>query len=158
MPKKHLTLYLLAAILGGNVFSQQVLNSSGNTLSNRDYIFEYSVGEITVSTIKSNSVNNPSFVTQGLLQPSIKVENPACQFINDTLQFFPNPAHDVVSISARYNWITNFIIYDAAGRLIINSPFYNNIIDVSKYAKGMYFIILFPGCSNKFKTLKILKQ
>ena len=47
---------------------QTLVNSTGNTIKNNSYHFEYSVGEIAVTTI-SNKTNN---TTQGLLQPAIE--------------------------------------------------------------------------------------
>src|SRR5215203_3774439 len=47
---------------------QILVNSTGNTIRNDSYCFEYSVGEIAITTI-SNSNND---ATQGLLQPILK--------------------------------------------------------------------------------------
>jgi len=47
---------------------QTLVNSTGNTIKNNSYYFEYSLGEIAITTI-SNSSNN---ATQGLLQPTVK--------------------------------------------------------------------------------------
>lgn len=134
--------------------SQALVNTTGSTISSSSYIFEYSIGEISITTL--SSVNNN--LTQGLLQPSLKISNPVCRYINDTLQYFPNPTRDKIRIIGRYNWIHSYIIYAADGKLVGNRSYFNNYIDISHLAAGMYLVVLYPGCDGKFKTLKILKQ
>ena len=65
-----------------NTSEQTLVNSTGNTIKNNLYSFEYSVGEIAITTI-SNKTNN---ATQGLLQPAVK-DSAAQAFRNKDLIF-----------------------------------------------------------------------
>ncbi len=139
-------------------FSQTVVNTTGNTISTADYTFEYSIGEVSITTLQETVNPTNFFITQGLLQPQVKFVNPACEIINDTVQFFPNPTRNILSVVSRYDWITSYVIYAADGKLVRFAPFINNQIDISALANAVYFIKLFPGCDNKYRVLKVIKQ
>lgn len=134
--------------------SQRVVNSTGGVITSNDYMIEYSVGEIAISTINAASLT----LTQGVLQPSIKLVNAECAFINDTFEFFPNPTKSQIHLVGRYDWITGYSLYAADGKLVDVKPFFNNSIDLSHFAAGVYFVRLLPGCDTHYKTLKIFKQ
>jgi hypothetical protein len=133
---------------------QTVVNSTGNTLKDNSYYFEYSVGEISITTL-AGSTNN---VTQGLLQPNIKKVPPPCDFLDEKVLSFENPTRNLVRLVGRYDWITNYKVYAADGKLVKEGRFYNNVIDLTKFPAAVYFIKLFPGCNNDFKVLKVVKQ
>jgi len=134
--------------------SQTVVNSTGSTIKDNAYYFEYSVGEISITTLPG-STNN---VTQGLLQPNIKKVPPPCDFLDERLVSFENPTRNIVRLVGRYDWITDYKVYAADGKLVKEGKFYNNVIDLTKFPAAIYFIKLFPGCNNNFKVLKVLKQ
>jgi hypothetical protein len=164
LPPRHTTLlspatysFLLALLfLTLNASGQRLLNSTGKTISDGSSTLEYSVGEISTTTL--TSVGNTNYFTQGLLQPTIRIINPACEIINDTVNWFPNPAEDILRVVSRVDWITDYRIYAADGKLVRISPFTNNQINMRNLPGGVYFIMLYPGCNNKFRTLKVVKQ
>jgi hypothetical protein len=135
-------------------FSQKVVNATGNTIYNSDINIEYSIGEIAITTL-SNTSNH---ATQGLLQPTIKLTDPGCKIINDTVVYFPNPTKDILRVVARTDWINGYRIYAADGKLLRVAPFFNNQIYMYNLPGGVYFIKLFPGCDDKFRILKVIKQ
>jgi hypothetical protein len=115
---------------------------------------EYSIGEIAINTL----VTQGNGVTQGLLQPTIKAISPACEIVNDTISFFPNPTLNIVRVVGRLDWITSYRIYAADGKLLRVAPFFNNQINIYNLPGGAYFIKLYPGCNDKFRILKVIKQ
>jgi hypothetical protein len=139
-----------------DVSGQQLLNSTGKTISDGSHTIEYSIGEIAITTI--TSPGNTNYITQGLLQPNIKIVSPGCEIINDTVNWFPNPAEDILRVVSRVDWITDYHIYAADGKLVRVSPFTNNQINMRNLPGGVYFIKLYPGCNDKFRTLKVVKQ
>ena len=134
--------------------AQSVINSTGASLNDASYQFEYSIGEISITTLSVTS----NFVTQGLLQPQVKYLNPQCEIINAPLQTFPNPTRDKFRMVGQFDWITGYHIYAADGKLVRVTPFYNNYIDLSNLPAATYFIKLYPACDNKFRVLKVVKQ
>ena len=152
-PKKFF-LVAIFCIITSIGFSQTVVNTTGSTVSNPDFIFEYAVGEISITT----QANADNAVTQGLLQPILKTLNPDCAIINNELLSFENPTRDKVRIVGRYDWITDYHIYAADGKLVRIAKFQNNYIDIHNLPAAIYFIRLLPGCDGHYRTLKILKQ
>jgi hypothetical protein len=152
------TRYSLTAILFSFCFSglsaQSLVNSTGATISGSGFNVEYSIGEISITTLSATS----NYGTQGLLQPSVKAVNPACEIVNDVLQYFPNPTINKIRIVGRHDWITHYMIYAADGKLVAQQPFVNNYIDLTRYSAGLYLVRLLPGCDGQFKTLKIVKK
>jgi len=145
---------LLSFFLIGTAKSQTLVNVTGNTLKDNAYYFEYSIGEISITTISGNTNN----VTQGLLQPSIKKVPPPCDFLDEKVLSFENPTRNLVRIVGRYDWITDYKVYAADGKLVKEGKFYNNVIDITKFPAAMYFIKLYPGCNNNYRVLKVIKQ
>jgi hypothetical protein len=133
--------------------SQQVINASGATISSNTHIVEYSIGELAIVTI--SEANNHA--TQGVLQPYVKVINPSCTIINQAFQFFPSPTFDRLQLVGQYNWIDAYQVFAADGKLVHSQKFYNNEINLTNLATGIYFIRMLPGCNNQYKTIKILK-
>lgn len=137
--------------------SQTLVGTTGTTtLNGNGYSFEYAVGVISIATLSANG--NTGYVTQGILQPNVKVNDPDCEVIMGVLHYFPNPAKNKVRIVGRNDWITHYIIYSADGRLMVKQPFVNNYIDLTRFANGLYLIQLLPGCNGEYNTLKILKN
>lgn len=129
-------------------------NTTGNTLKDNSYYFEYSIGEITITTLTGATSN----VTQGLLQPNIKKTPPPCDYLDEKVVGFENPNRNIVRLVGRYDWITDYKVYTADGKLVKEGKFFNNVIDLSKFSAGVYFVKLYPGCDNNYRVLKILKQ
>jgi gliding motility-associated-like protein len=75
-------LSLISLFLHSSMFSQQVVNTTGNTIGNSSISIEYSVREIATITLSSND----NYITQGVLQPIIKIDADPCKI----LQFIPN--------------------------------------------------------------------
>ena len=136
------------------VNGQTVVNTTGNTIKDNSYYFEYSIGEISITTL-SGTTNN---VTQGLLQPNIKKVPPPCDFLTEKVISFENPTRNLVRLVGRYDWITNYKVYAADGKLVKEGRFYNNVIDLTKFPAAVYFIKLYPGCNDDYKVLKVIKQ
>lgn len=134
--------------------AQSLINTTGTTVKTNDFILEYSIGEIGITTLSTS----PNFITQGLLQPGLKITEPDCPIINDTLNYFPNPTREILSVVTRRDWITSYRIYAADGKLVRAAFFINNQINMADLASGVYFIKLFPGCNDKYRILKAIKS
>lgn len=151
---QNFTIGFLCLLLCQNGFSQSVINTTGTTISNHAFTFEYSIGEIAITT----HLSQENILTQGLLQPTVKVNNPDCDIVNAALLSFENPTRNKVRIVGRYDWITDYQIYAADGKLVRVAKFQNNYIDIAELPAAVYFIKLYPGCNTGNRVLKVLKQ
>lgn len=145
---------LIAFLSSFQCYSQTVVNTTGQTITNDNFAFEYSIGEVSIVTLG----NTENALTQGLLQPNLKVLNPSCDVINSGLLSFENPTSDKVRIVGRYDWITDYRIYAVDGKLVRVAKFYNNYINIASLPPAVYFIQLYPGCNGNYRTFKIVKQ
>jgi hypothetical protein len=134
--------------------AQAAIGSTGGTIRQGDRILEYAIGQIAIETIKSSS----NAVTQGLLQPSIKVTVSVNQQFDDQywLKVFPNPTANVLNISTDYPSFTSYVILDIQGRLIKTAAFQDPAIDISMLSNGTYVINLIS--KDISKSLQIIKQ
>lgn len=150
------SLFVAALIFLTNICcGQTVFNTAGKTIQSTEYIIEYSVGELAaITTI--NSTDN--IITQGVLQPNVKVINPVCAVINGPFQYMANPSYDKIRLVGQHNWINSYQIFAADGKLIRSQNFYNNEVDLSNLSNGIYFIRMLPGCDGNYKTIKIFKS
>lgn len=145
---------LFAGLLFQSAISQQVVNICGNAIEANGYTFEYSIGEISTSTLTGPA----NFITQGLLQPHIKMTSTPCEMINETIAYLPNPVQDNLRIVPGPDWIKAYEIFAPDGKLVRSATFINNKINMQALPGGVYFIKLLPGCAEKFKILKVIKQ
>jgi Secretion system C-terminal sorting domain len=73
---------------------------------------------------------------------------------------YPNPVNDILNVNATIqpgNTLNNLFLYDAAGKILYQSPINNgsNTIAMSRFAKGVYHLKLIMG--NNTQNYKIQK-
>jgi PKD repeat protein len=114
----------------------------------------------TYSVIGENSFNCSS---SAMATVSVNLclgvqEIPAIE--SGVINVYPNPAENYIEI---YNTLTTdkitILVYDVTGKLITSKEtvFYKDQIDVSKYAKGLYFVEVMNADKRIYRT-KIVKQ
>jgi hypothetical protein len=80
--------------------------------------------------------------------------------VESVINIYPNPAENYIEV---YNTIsttkTTINVYDVTGKLITTkeSVLYKEYIDMSKFAKGLYFVEVMNGDKRIYKT-KIIKH
>ena len=158
MKFKHLVAFSPTLLFFSFCQAQSVVNTTGSTIQSNDFVVEYSIGEIGITTLEDPTPAKAYFVTQGLLQPKLKLQNPDCPTIKDSIYFFPNPTRNILAVVPSYDWITSYYIYAADGKLVRQGPFVNNQIHIADLAAAVYFIKFFPGCNGKFRVIKVIKQ
>ncbi len=149
-----LSCFLLSLLGSTNIKGQGLVNSTGYTIKDNSYYFEYSIGEISINTLLGGSNN----ATQGLLQPNIKRVPPPCDFLDEKVLSFENPTRNLVRIVGRYDWVTDYKVYTIDGKLVKEGRFTNNVIDLTRFPAAMYIIQLYPGCNNNYRVLKVIKR
>ncbi|TAD94797.1 MAG: T9SS C-terminal target domain-containing protein [Bacteroidetes bacterium] len=135
--------------------AQSVLSSSGNSFQNNQFLVEYVVGELCVST----SQTSQNILTQGFLQAIFKAK-PTGLLDNLSeyfLLYYPNPTDRLIVISTNYLDLHHFILTDLFGKKVIDQNFEGNVINLENLVAGVYIIHLFNTKSQLLKTLKIVK-
>jgi Secretion system C-terminal sorting domain len=132
-----------------------------------NFVISYTIGEMV---LVNNYKKNGLFITNGILQPTVAPNTQEGQvFLDGEITVFPNPTPNILSI--QYNIVQvgkiTAQVYDATGRRIIVDEFVINSFntkkyDLSKYADGMYILLLQyvsdDGSNIKKGKYKVMKM
>ncbi len=156
MKKRKLLLLPLALAMysaTAQKVTPQVINATGNTLSNATVTIEYSVGEIAITTLKSDT----SYVTQGILQPSKAKLITGFETIANNkgnVTFYPNPVVNNFVVSCPQGFSAN--IYTSEG-INLRQVATNQEMDASDLNAGMYIIKIADDKNQTTNTFKFIK-
>ena len=152
--------FLYIIIFGGLspvVFSQtiqpSVVNNTGGSFENTEMLIEWSLGEMSITTIS----NAAHLVTQGFLQPNLEkqVGTEAIAIEADILAF-PNPVTDYLYLSAKNSDKWQIEIFDVVGKMIIRTDFQPKL-DLHSLKPGLYIFSLFDKKGLPITSFKIIK-
>lgn len=152
--------FLYIIIFGGlspMVFSQTiqpfVVNTTGGSIGNTEILIEWSLGEMSITTIGNSS----HLVTQGFLQPNLEkqVATEGIVIAADILAF-PNPVTDYLYLSAKNSEKWQIEIFDVAGKMIIRTDFQPKL-DLQSLKPGLYIVSLLDRKGLPLTSFKIIK-
>ena len=119
--KQFLLIVLLSdfsTLLLSQTIQPSVVNTTAGSFGDSQMLVEWSLGEMSITTIGNSS----HLVTQGFLQPSLEnqvgMEDIAIQA--DILAF-PNPVKDYIYLSAKSIDKWQIAIYDVTSKTILNT-------------------------------------
>ena len=142
--------YCSASGIGGSWFSAQNFLPIETEISNRyqwwsnDPSVKFMIAELEMDSLN----NNVEFVTF-LTQTSVVTD-----LLSNSISVFPNPTSDKIIVNTDLN-NCNYELVDVKGSVITSDNFnYNTEIDLSKNAKGIYFLKL--KSQNEIITKKII--
>jgi len=131
------------------ILNRQVNASTGGGGPAGDFIFQYTVGEITVSSL----LKTPLLLTQGFHQPEELPPNPAGAEAVVNLMLYPNPVATTLKI--QFDMLANntvvVLLVNSAGQLVHQeSRTYGAgkvliTLPVTKFPAGVYTIMLRAG-------------
>ena len=114
----------------------------------------------TYTVSGSNSFNCSSVAVSNILVNLCTSVEEIAAVTPNVINVYPNPAENYLEV---YNTVTSnkvtINLYDVTGKLITTKEgtFYKEYVDISKYAKGLYFVEVMNGDKRIFRT-KIIKQ
>ena len=155
--KKILTLAILITSLCLVTQAQKAIVSGGGMHENSSGYISWSLGELAISTLKTNEY----IITQGFQQSKLTVtaidKNPN---ITLSINAYPNPTNDKMFIEVDGN-ITElrYEVFSANGLLVAGAQFDSNpqSIAFSRLNSGIYIIRI--RLNNKtIKTFKVVKN
>ena len=136
--------------------AQVVISAGGDNYGNSSASIEFTIGEVVTATL-----TNPSNVlTQGFHQTNLTVLAVDEFEINFQASVFPNPAEDLLQLDIQNFSGLNYKLYDIQGRQLSEATIdkKNTTINTSKYAKGMYLLVILNETNQKLKTYRIIKN
>lgn len=82
-------------------------------------------------------------------------------YASQQMLVYPDPIGNVMHIRANKQWQTaDAVLFDATGRQVINFKMTGETttVDVSKLAKGTYFVRVYNAATNDTKTITVVKR
>ncbi len=138
-------------VINAQSLSHQTVNSAGSTVKISTFNIDYSVGETITETIKGS--NNS--ITQGFIQPEIKIQT-GLSFFKDkegcNFSIFPNPTTEFLEYNSEKTDEADFEVYSITGELVGKYRSTNKTINVSDLTRGTYLIKL--KCNNSNNTFQ----
>ena len=137
-------------------FGQNSINTTGGNINSDGINLSYSIGQLKINNIRSNSSTlNLDFV-QGV-QYAFSIYD-CSKFLSIELSVYPNPSSKRVYIKTIDEPNLKLIIFDIAGRLIYEQTLEGSTtVDVENYSNGTY-IFAFYGFCGLIKSFKVLKN
>src|SRR3954471_7926954 len=96
MKLSRLLLPATVLLLSLSSYSQSLIGVAGITISNADYTFDFSIGEISFSEMENITTGEKWIFGTGVIQPTVKISEPTADMINDGLDYYPNPTRDIL--------------------------------------------------------------
>lgn len=169
--KKIVTIFILVLYI--NALKAQVTKDLQTTCSTAaqgiagNFVISYTIGEmLLVNNFKVTGL----YVTNGIYQPKAEIFSPANQaFLDGEILVFPNPTPNLLSIQYNILQVGKMTaqLYDATGKKLLAdeiaiTSFSTKKYDITKYANGMYVLVLQyvsnDGATIKKGKYKILKM
>lgn len=148
----------------GQSIGPSVLNAAGGSGTIGGNTFEYSIGEVVVSTYTSSSI----VVTQGVLQPNTGSTGITDNKIETGIEVFPNPSNALVYIrmDTKEAGTLTYRLMDIAGRTVMESTSEEKAgqitqqLDLKRLANASYMLHVRykpHGTEEQMNTFKIQK-
>ena len=156
---KSISLLGILILLAVNSYAQQVVASSGNSISAAGYKVDWTLGEPAIETISGSN----HMLTQGLHQTKLLAtaisEN---DFPGLEVKVYPNPTGRFLNIEVIQTGNEQFLyeLTDIRGRQTMVKQMQSNVeeIDMGRYVSGMYLIRVLNAKNEDVKTYKIFKN
>lgn len=148
--------YIILLIPLISSYGQNSINTSGGNINSNGINLSYSIGQLKINTIGSNSSTLTLDFIQGV-QYAFSIYD--CSMLASIeVSVYPNPSSKRVYIKTIDEPKLKLTIFDIAGRLIYEQTLQGSTtIDVENYANGTY-IFAFYGFCGLIKSFKVLKN
>ncbi len=148
-----ITIFSIASSYGQTVVPQ-VVNANGGHFANSDFSLEWSVGELSISTIKSNG----NLLTEGFLQPNLPGSVANIDLASSKLQVVPNPFTTWIRLSDSENSETlwNVRLCSSDGQMLLAQRSISEL-NLEYLSNGMYVLYVSDKNNNFIKSIKISK-
>lgn len=132
--------------------AQQLTSSVGNSFKNTDLQVDFALGEIAIATFQQGNTQ----LSQGMMQPTYQVSVTANETFDKafSLKAFPNPTNSWLQIETDFDAFETYFVSDSQGKIVYQSSFQYQAIDLSFLPKGIYFLQL-NSSKGFYKNIKI---
>jgi hypothetical protein len=154
---RAILLFLIVTYCAG-LQAQQVVATTGSTLSNASGSISYTIGEGIAQTLSKGDKT----LTQGFHQTTISVSIVSeLKDLDFPISAFPNPASDELTLKLTKEYVARLqlLLYDMNGKLLMQKELQSveTKVSVDQLVEGFYIIKVQDG-AKELKTFKIIKK
>jgi len=153
--KKKTTLVLVLMLYGG-IHAQEVISTQGDSYQGTNASIDYTIGEPVIFT----GTDGTTTLSQGFHQTKWDFASIDIHDAEFDANIYPNPVDDILTVESKDFNGTNYAIYDATGRIIVEGNLENETTEISAtgWAPGSYSVVLFDSEKRKLRTVKLIKN
>ena len=143
------------AVASGQTLSPEVFASAGTSMIGANGGLEFTIGEVVTTTLPSGGGS----LTQGFQQPNIILVGVE-EFIDVyTINLYPNPVQQFVTIETNSDEELQAKIYNAHGQLVIDHKVFTQkaVLNLDGIADGPYFLHITRLSGEAVKNFSIIK-
>ena len=150
-------LFLFLLILPCSIYCQnispEVISSAGGTLSNAQYLVDWTLGEPVIETVSGTT----NILTQGFHQPHYFLTS--LQEVPEyTIEVYPNPASSVIIINTTIQQPLKATLFDLNGKMLEEIHFTKNAeLNISNLARSVYLLNITDQNKYTVKIIRIVK-
>lgn len=149
-------IFLFSAIVYSQSISKQIIGATGATQTNNDLKISYTVGETIVGIMSADAIQLGNGYYPALDMQTLNIEQPELEL---SFLLYPNPTSQALYITHPTLSSFQLQLIDINGKQVFSGIVNNNeAIDVTKYAQGMYLVIVENLETNKKNNYKIIKK
>jgi Secretion system C-terminal sorting domain len=143
------------AVASGQTLSPEVFASAGTSMIGANVGLDFTIGEVVTATLPSGSGS----LTQGFQQRTILLIGVE-EFIDVyTINLYPNPVQQFVTIETNSDEELQAKIYNAHGQLVIDNKVFTQkaMLNLDGIADGPYFLHITRLSGEAVKNFSIIK-
>lgn len=157
MKKLFLVVVLaITAPLSAQSLTPQVIASSGTSFSSAGAKLDFTIGEVSTSTLTASG----NTLTQGFHQPELHFASIQDYNSDFNIILYPNPTEQFVTVESTKTDKMKVNVYDVNGKVIMVSNTFSNKItlDVSSVASGNYIMVITTENGDPIHSYSIIKK
>jgi hypothetical protein len=150
-------LFIAAAILSLNAYSQSNTLSTGGDAEGENGSISYSIGQVVYTSAQGSNGN----INQGLQQPYDVGVITGVEELGINLTVFPNPTAGALTlnIADEESALLSYQLFDASGRLVDSKSKLNTntTISLEAYATGVYTLSVLRD-NKQIKSFRVVRN
>ena len=153
---KKITILLLFILFTSQLMAQEVVASSGTSISNANGSIDFTIGEAIIFTLTDTS----NTLTQGFQQPDFGILAVSDFDLRYQARVYPNPTSSVLYLEIQLFEDLNYQLFDLQGRQLLKSAIKgrNTELSLNAVASGMYLLVVSNENNQNLKTYRIIKN
>jgi hypothetical protein len=143
------------AVAFGQTLTPQVFANAGTSMTGPSGGLDFTIGEVATSSLTSGS----DALTQGFHQPNIVIVGVE-QFVDVyTINLYPNPVQQFVTIETNSEEELQAKMYNAHGQLVIDNKVFTQkaVLNLDAIADGPYFLHVTRLNGEPVKNFSLIK-